>query len=405
MKSGPGLSLSINQALSQWRIVGLTLMSISFMIAVWLLQIENQGRQWTPKQVSVEEVSEKLAALNSSESVYKFGLFVQSIEYRCPTDVTLSGYYWLRKTNHSTFNLDSGDIVFPEAIKIQMSDTQIKNKDDGDVLQGWYFESTLRQEPAIGSYPFDQREVLIRIWLKDFSQKSILSLDQQAHSDKHGLIALEKTIVLSSFIIKESFFDYSFFDDKIRQSEKLAFGVPDSSANPLLSYELRYNIRIQRNSLEELFNAFVPIIMVLLFVYVYLLSNTGYKLSFGFRWLQKLRSSIWPVVYVCFLVYSHYRLRQTHAFNDFQIIDGYFLVAYFAIISSVRFGVTPYAYSSLYTNKHQHSSEKITPTFVVGALVDYDVLVSETSVIRYYWLAIAFLMCVYTFIEAIFFFS
>jgi|GEM_PF-5847151 len=405
MKSGHGLNPSLNQALSQWKTLTLTLLSISFMIAVWLLQIESQDRQWTPKQVPVAEVSEKVAALNRSETMYKFGLFVQSIEYRRPTDVTLSGHYWLRKTNHSTFNLDSGDIVFPEAIEIKTSDTQIKNRGDGDVLQGWYFESTLRQEPAIGSYPFDQREVLIRIWLKDFSQKSILSLDQQAYSDKHGLIALEKTIVLSSFIIKESFFDYSFFDDKVRQSENFAFGRPDSSVNPLLSYELRYNIRIQRNSLKELFNAFVPIIMILLFVYVYLLSCAGYELSFGFRWLQKLRSSIWPVVYVCFLVYSHCRLRQTHAFNDFQIIDGYFLVAYFAIIYSVRFGVTPFAYSSLHTNKYQHSSEKITPTFVVRALGDNGIFMSETSVIRYYWLAIAFLMCVYTFIETVFFFG
>ncbi len=71
------------------------------------------------------------------------GIVIQSVGFSTANNVVLTGYIWQHCQGSYHGDLSQG-IVMPEAETVEIEEAD-RREDNGDVLFGWYFRVTLRQ--------------------------------------------------------------------------------------------------------------------------------------------------------------------------------------------------------------------------------------------------------------------
>jgi hypothetical protein len=130
------------------------------------------------------------------------GLYIESLQFKGPYNVQVSGYVWQRYANDLPKGLDEG-CVMPEAQYarfFKVYQTQQGNEE----LIGWSFFATLREQFDYREYPLDRQQVWIELWHKDFEQRVYLAPDLRGYTtlDPAALPALDKDLVLEDWDIQ-----------------------------------------------------------------------------------------------------------------------------------------------------------------------------------------------------------
>ncbi|MGD1713120.1 PDC sensor domain-containing protein [Dapis sp. BLCC M172] len=200
------------------------------------------------------------------------GVFIQSFDFTSPKDVFITGYIWQKYEDGVHDDLSRGIIL---ADAIEDSDYELREdyryKKDGIEIIGWYFAYTLRMSFDFSYYPFDDKDLKIRIWHQDFNngelnRKVILVPDFQSYSVINPRTApgVDKNIVLGEWYLRDSFFEYIF------NTYNTNFGLIDTVPKTEFP-ELEFTIILQRDFLGLFISKVGPMIVVLTLLFAVLL--------------------------------------------------------------------------------------------------------------------------------------
>jgi len=275
-----------------------------------------------------EETEKSIQSHIDPPIIIPTGLFIQSMEFESSNNVKLTGFLWQKYTNEQIENCEQG-FIFPEAISFASELSYERTKDEYTTI-GWYFETTLRQTFNYSRYPFDSKNVWIRIWHKEFDKNIILkpSLEDYSLFQEDALPGIENEIVLSGWNIEKTFFSYT------NNSYNTNFGISNYVGTSDFP-ELYYTIMISREFTNPLISDFLPIIVILgllfaIFVITSQDESVSSKFSISLSGTLGTSSALFFAV-----VLSHASLRERIPSENMLYMEYLYIVAYVGIVFMV----------------------------------------------------------------------
>jgi hypothetical protein len=297
------------------------------------------------------------------------GLYIESVEFKGPYDVLVSGYIWQRYANDLPQDLDKG-FVMPEAQSVSSSEAY-RARQGNEELIGWSFQATLREQFDYQRYPLGRHQIWLQLWHKDFERNVYLAPDLEAYTSlaPATLPGLDSDLVLENWDILQSFFSYR------ANRYNANFGIQGLRRDQLQP-ELYYNISIKRHLLSALISRLtVPIVILIqLFVIVIVIGRDSKRLElFGVR--------PGAVIFTCAAFFfavlvSQNALRSELEATGFVYLESLYLLTYFVILAVAINSVLLVAQPNLRLFR------------------DHDNIWAEVS----YWPTILLTMCVITFL-------
>lgn len=257
------------------------------------------------------------------------GVFVQSLVFRTPNDVHLTGYIWQRYDDDLPDDLSRG-VVFPESVRGDAGErTEIayRKRGDGYEIIGWHFDITLRQWFDYDDYPIDHKTVWLRLWHPDFTHRVILvpDLASYAATGIGDTFGIEPGIVLDGWSIVDTFFAYR------GVQYDTGFGVHDRPGS-LVFPELHFNAVLERQFLDPFVIHMVPLFVVVALLFSMLMTVTvdsDKAKRFGFTTL----SMVGACSGLFFLVLlGHIQLRQRFTGYGIVYVESFYLLIYILIL-------------------------------------------------------------------------
>ena len=188
------------------------------------------------------------------------GVFVQSLEFQDANDVFVKGYIWQKYDINIPESVSRG-FILPEAVDPNVTEIY-RHQDQNFEVIVWYFEAKLRENFDYSKYPFDVKDVWIRIWPKDFYKNIILTPDFDAYDlmVPTSLPGLAEDFVLPGWNLESSFFQYKL------NNYNTNFGINSYIGQDNFP-ELYFTVVLQRNFINILISNMMIIIVVLLLLF------------------------------------------------------------------------------------------------------------------------------------------
>jgi hypothetical protein len=253
------------------------------------------------------------------------GIFVQSLQFENANNVRVTGYLWQKFDKNFPAGFQEG-FSFPEAVSanIQKAYTRELN---GVQTEGWRFEAVLRHSFEYYKYPFDNKDVWIRIWPKDFDKNVIMIPDLATYQmiNPSSLPGVAREIVLSGWKMEQSFFSF------VPKSYNTNFGIDQYYGQDNFP-ELHFSVVIHREFLNPFTSNLLPfaVIVLVLFSTLILISGAEEKAS-------KFKTSISGILASCAglifsVIIAHSQLRNSIAADGIPYMEYFYFVLYAAII-------------------------------------------------------------------------
>ena len=280
-----------------------------------------------------DEVTRYLEALvsvpeRSSEPPFFIptGLYIESLQFKGPYNVQVSGYVWQRYANDLPKDLDEG-FVMPEAQYARFFKVYEAQQGNEELI-GWSFFATLREQFDYREYPLDRQQIWIELWHSDFEQNVYLAPDLEGYTaiNPAALPALDKDLVLEDWDFQESYFSYR------AATYNSDFGVQGYVPGQRAP-ELRYVISIKRHLLSSLISRMIVplVILIQLFVLVVVIGTKEKRLEqFGVR--------PGAVIFTCAAFFfatlvAHNSLRGDLKAFGLVYLEGLYILTYFVILA------------------------------------------------------------------------
>ncbi len=253
------------------------------------------------------------------------GIFIQSIEFVSASNVSLTGYVWQRYLREEDVPTEP-QVIFAEAISadIEPAYTEIQGE---EIVQGWYFETELRERFDYAYYPFDRQSVWVRIWPKSFTGNVVLVPDFASYDslNPRSLPGLEDNFPLFGWEPERSYFDIRInrYNSNFGQSDYLSRGtVP----------ELYFNIDVRRSFLNPFVSHLFPLTVVLLMLFALIVTMSKSKEHF-----ELLGFSVSSVVQSCTALFfviliAHVQLREELSSNSIVYLEFFYFVSYIVLL-------------------------------------------------------------------------
>lgn len=330
--------------INRWAWSASALISLGFLIAL--------GTMWVRAYTAAPEPAPSDTVVTSQDEVTRFleplmpapegdseppvyiptGLYIESIQFKGPYNVQVSGYVWQRYANDLPKDLvpegpDDTGFVMPEAQYARFFQVY-QGQQGNEQLIGWSFFATLREQFDYEKYPLDRQQIWIELWHKDFEQSVYLAPDLEGYASINpaALPALDKDLVLEDWDFEESYFSYR----AARYNSN--FGVQGYAADQRAP-ELRYIISIKRHLLSALISRMiVPVVILLqLFVIVVVIGTKEERLEqFGVR--------PGAVIFTCAAFFfatlvAHNSLRGDLQAYGLVYLESLYILTYFVILA------------------------------------------------------------------------
>lgn len=312
-----------------------TLIFFTGVIAIWVLEY---GVIAPPKSKSIvlanKAIIEKFERENALRTLHSYdeapiyvpvGLFIQSIEFLSASNVNITGYIWHRYQEGQDSNYKIGT-VFPEAIATNISLAYEQQK-NGEILKGWYFETTLRENFTPDLFPLDRQSVWIRLWHEKIGDNIVLVPDIDSYNslNTRSLPGVEKDFVLSGWSLFRSYFE-------IRENNyNTRLGIASKTPGGVVP-ELYFNVEIMRNFINPFLAHLFPLFVVVLMLYaiVITMSTDDEKKDFlGFN-AAGVVASCSALFFVALI--SHVQMRNELAANSVVYLEYFYLITYVIIL-------------------------------------------------------------------------
>lgn len=210
------------------------------------------------------------------------GVYIQSLDFVSSNDVFVTGYIWQEYEDGIHDELERG-FILPDAIDandLEVAEAYRHKEEDDDVeVIGWYFEGTLRQDLDFSNYPFDYKDVKIRLLHVDFNRRElnrqvILVPDLGGYQviNPRTRPGVDKDIVLGNWNLSDSFFEYRF------KSYDTNFGIKTNVFKTNFP-ELHFTIVLQRDFIGPFISRIGPLFVVVILLFAMLLIANEEKAS------------------------------------------------------------------------------------------------------------------------------
>jgi hypothetical protein len=180
------------------------------------------------------------------------GVVVKSLEFLTGDNVQVTGFIWQKYGPDVPKDLDRG-VVLAEGVKEAYDTKEVyRYVQDGVETIGWYFAATLRQPFEYAEYPFDEQNVWLRFWARDFGKDTILvpDFDSYVTMDPKSLPGLEKEFVYSGWSPAYAGFSLS------KEQYSSSYGIGTANEYATLP-ELYFNLVLDRNFAGPFFEHFI----------------------------------------------------------------------------------------------------------------------------------------------------
>ena len=330
--------------ISRWAWGVSALISLGCLIAIGTMWVRAYTAAPAPAPADTvvttqDEVTRYLEALmpdpepGSEPPVYiPTGLYIESLQFKGPYGVQVSGYVWQRYANDLPKDLvpkapDDTGFVMPEAQYARFFKVYQAQQGNEELI-GWSFFATLREQFDYEEYPLDRQQIWIELWHSDFERKVYLAPDLEGYDslDPAALPALDKDLVLEDWDFQESYFSYR------AARYNSSFGVQGYVLSQRAP-ELRYIISIKRHLLSALIlRMIVPIVILIqLFVIVVVIGTKEKRLEqFGVR--------PGAVIFTCAAFFfatlvAHNSLRGDLSAFGLVYLESLYILTYFVILA------------------------------------------------------------------------
>ena len=234
---------------------------LALIVAWWAIAGTERQNRWHGTLVtSAAQTDAYLAghlAKNADPIRIPTGVMIQSMEFLSGDNVQVSGYIWQRYGPDVPSDVERG-VVLAEAVQEAYDTTEAyRYEENGVETVGWYFAATLRQPFEYAEYPFDEQNLWLRIWARDFTQDIVLVPDFDAYyaTDPLTLPGMEREFVYSGWTPDYSGFTFS------DQPYNASFGIGDAGEFQNFP-ELYFNLILDRNFAGPFFEYLVFAIAV-----------------------------------------------------------------------------------------------------------------------------------------------
>jgi hypothetical protein len=185
------------------------------------------------------------------------GVSVQSMEFLTGDNVQVTGYIWQRFGPDVLEDIDRGVVLADGVTEAYDSQEAYRFEENGVETIGWYFAATLRQAFEYAEYPFDEQDLWIHFWPRDFSRDIVLVPDFVSYDTMHptSMPGIESEFVYSGW--SPVYSGFSFSDEQYDSS----FGIGVAGQYPVLP-DLYFNFILDRNFIGPFFEYFVFAIAV-----------------------------------------------------------------------------------------------------------------------------------------------
>jgi hypothetical protein len=254
------------------------------------------------------------------------GLYIESVQFKGPYNVQVSGYVWQRYADDLPRGIDKG-FAMPEAEYARVEEVYRARQGDEELI-GWSFKATLREQFDYDRYPLDRQQVWILLWHADFGRNVYLEPDLGAYTslDPAALSGVDTDFVLENWHLEESFFSYR------ANRYNTDFGVRGYVADERQP-ELYFNVSIQRHLLSAVVSRMVVplVILIQLFVIVMVIGTDRDRLEqFGVR----------PggVIFTCAAFFFAVLVAQNSLRGEVQAgglvyLESLYILTYFVILA------------------------------------------------------------------------
>lgn len=262
---------------------------------------------------------EQMHALHAGKAHYiAAGLYVESLEFVNANNVHLTGHAW-QKLSPEQRDFITPKLMFNHTVNQTIREAYRQDLNDGSLLIGWHFSIETRQQFDYSKYPFDHKSIEISFNSSDMGPNVVLVPDLESYNkiSKMDNPAVTSEIVLDEWLLKHSYFKYSF------KSYNTNFGL-DTFANQNVMPELSYTINIEREFIGPFVSTLLPVMVMVCLLYACVVSMT--YTPYG-----DLRNNITAVVFTILL--AHYSIREHLQIDEVVYFEVFYFLLYF--ISSI----------------------------------------------------------------------
>ena len=202
------------------------------------------------------------------------GILVKSLEFLNGDNVQVTGYVWQRFGPDLPADLVPG-VVLAEGTKDSYKQSEAyRDEENGVETIGWYFETILREPFDYAEYPFDQQDLWVRLWSRDFTQNTVLVPDFASYVslDPTSLPGLEKEFVYSGWTPIYAGFSLA------NQPYSTSFGIRTAD-QPAGLPEMYFNLILDRNFAGPFFEHMIFAIAVMILLFGLLVLTTTTRIS------------------------------------------------------------------------------------------------------------------------------
>ncbi len=248
------------------------------------------------------------------------GIFIESIDFLENGNVSFSGYIWQKYTTGVHESLSRG-FILPEAKSIVIKESY-HIKDTHVETIGWHFQAVIAHQFDYAKYPFDRRELNLRIMHKDFDKNVILIPDLEAYgvTSPAAKPGIKQELVLSGWLTLKTFFNYH------SHNEDTNLGISNYGGHNNFSH-LHFTILLKREFLAPFVSNVVPL---------FIASTILFALQ---MWLGKTTTFIRTLTGMFFgILLAHIRLRGMVTTPEIVYLEIFYLVVYCSfLLSTISF--------------------------------------------------------------------
>ena len=255
------------------------------------------------------------------------GVFVQSVQFLDANNVFMTGYIWQKYTDGIHDEVSRG-VILPESVTsndFEMAETY-RHKEGNVETVGWYFEAELRQNFDYTRYPFDAKDIRLRLWHQDLNKNMLLVPDLESYKlmNPTSLPGLEKDFVFPGWDLESSFFQYKL------NSYNTSFGIKSPWGSNNVP-ELYFTVVAKRKFITVFISNVMPslVLACLLFCLQIIISHKRENEALNFTALEIVSAS---GAFIFIVILDQISLRSSIAAGGIIYIEFFYFILYIVIL-------------------------------------------------------------------------
>jgi len=323
---------------SAWMLVtGISLLILAEIVVIWNIAVDEHtpkhhetvisDRAMLEKWMDDRRVDVKRHHLDEPRFI-PTGLFIENVIQRSGHDIVLSGYLWQHYENGRDDTLRRG-VQFME-ITETLSEEFIPlytHKYGNEEIVGWKFRIIVREEYWPLRYPFDARQIHLRMRHPDFLEGVQLVPDLSSYAFLSPLLlpGVDNHIHIPGWKAVASHFEF------LTHEYHTSFGVEGRHRMSRMD-DLSFNLKIEREFLGPFISHFIPmaVVSIMLFFLLVMVRRHDKEHLIGFSATHVLGSS-GGLFFV--LIIAHSNFRATSEVPKIIYLENLYFLLYMAIVA------------------------------------------------------------------------